>query len=106
MHPTTDAREAKLKALTEQFPDAPMGWFSWGRYLVEVGRFEPAITALEKALSIDPAYAAAWMSLGDALAAIEEKERARTAYGSCARAAMAQNHPSLAKEANERAEEL
>ena len=106
MPPTIDDREATLKALTEKFPDAPMSWFSWGRYLVEVGRFDGAITALERALSIDAQYAAAWMSLGDALTAIEEKERARTAYGACARAAMAQNHPSLAKEANERAEEL
>ena len=43
-------RETTLRQLTSEFPESPMGWFSLGRYLVEVGRFDEAIEALETAI--------------------------------------------------------
>ena len=99
-------REKSLRDVAEQFPESPLGWFSLGRYLVEVGRFDEAVAALERALEKDPAYAAALLSLGDAYAALEEKEKALDALDRCAKAALAQEHPSLAAEARARADEL
>lgn len=101
-----DAREAQYRQMIEEFPDSPLPWFSLGRYLVEIARFEEAAEALEKCVAADPAYAAALIALGDAYAAVDEVEKARDAYARCEKAALAQGHPTLAGEARERAEEL
>ncbi|WP_373044689.1 tetratricopeptide repeat protein [Vulgatibacter sp.] len=101
-----DERERQYRQMIEEFPESPLPWFSLGRYLLEVARFEEAVEALQRCIDADPSYAAALLAQGDALAAIDETERARDAYARCADAALAQGHPTLAGEARERAEEL
>ncbi len=101
-----DAREQQYRQMIAEFPDSPLPWFSLGRYLVEIARFEEAIEALQRCVDADPEYAAALIAQGDAYAAIDETEKARDSYARCEKAALAQGHPTLAGEARERAEEL
>jgi uncharacterized protein HemY len=101
-----DAREKQYRQMIEEYPDSLLPFFSLGRYLLEQARFEEAIEALERCVTADPDYAAALLSLGDAYAAVDEEEKARAVWARCEGAAMAQSHPTLAKEAQERAEEL
>lgn len=99
-------REKRYLAMIEQFPDSPLGYFSLGRYYLEEGRFEDAAAKLARCTELDPTYAAALLSLGDAWAAAGEKDKAREAYARGRGAALAQNHPSLAEEIDERVAEL
>jgi len=101
-----DERERQYRQMIEEFPDSPLPWFSLGRLLLETARFEEAVEALQRCIDADPEYAAALLAQGDALAAIDEKERAREVWARCEKAALAQGHPTLAAEARERAEEL
>jgi predicted Zn-dependent protease len=101
-----DPRETQLREMVRDFPDSPLTHFSLGKYLLEAGRYDDAIRALEDALRFDAAYAAALLALGDAQAAIDEKDAARAAYERCAAAGLAQGHPELARDARDRIEEL
>jgi tetratricopeptide (TPR) repeat protein len=101
-----DARESTLRDMIRDFPDSPLPHFSLGNYLLEVGRFEEAIASLEAALRLDPQYAAALLALGDARAAIDDKDLAREAYERCAAAGLAQGHPELAQDARNRIDDL
>ncbi len=101
-----DPRESQLREMVRDFPDSPLTHFSLGKYLLEAGRYDDAIHALEAALRQDATYAAALLALGDAYAAIDEKDAARDAYGRCAEAGLAQGHPELARDARDRIEEL
>ena len=101
-----DERERQYRQMIEEFPGNPLPWFSLGRYLVEAARFEEAVEALQRCIDADPNYAAALLAQGDALAAIDEEERAREVWARCEKAALEQGHPTLAAEARERAEEL
>lgn len=101
-----DPRESQLRDLVRDFPDSPLPRFSLGKYLLEAGRYDEAIRALEETLAIDATYAAALLALGDANAAIDEKDAARAAYERCADAGLAQGHPELARDARDRIEEL
>lgn len=101
-----DPRENQLREMVRDFPDSPLPHFSLGKYLLEAGRYDEAIRALEGALALDGSYAAALLALGDAQAAIDEKDAAKAAYERCAEAGMAQGHPELARDARDRIEEL
>lgn len=101
-----DPREQQLRQMIEDFPGSPLPWFSLGRHLLEVAHFEEAVEAFERCVAADPAYAAALLSLGDAWAALDEPEKATEAWKRCSVAAMDQDHPTLAKEAEERIEDL
>jgi tetratricopeptide (TPR) repeat protein len=66
--------------MVSDFPDSPMGHFSLGKYLLEEKRWRESVAALERAVSIDPAYSAAWVALGDAWAGSGDSDRARAAW--------------------------
>ncbi len=104
--PDDDDREQTYLSMAEQAPDSPLPWFSLGRYYLEVGRFADAVSALRRCVGLRADYAAALMALGEACAAAGEDEAALDAFRRCSRAALAQNHPSLAEEADARAREL
>lgn len=102
----TDDREARYQAMIAQFPDSPLGYFSLGRYYLEQARFADAAATLRRCTALDTQYAAALLSLGDALAGNGETEAAREAYARARAAALAQNHPTLADEIDERVADL
>jgi TolA-binding protein len=91
-------REAQFRKLVEQFPDSPMGYFSLGKLLLEQRRYAEAATHLATATRLDPTYAAALLSLGEALAADGKPEAARAAWEQARAQALEQSHPSLAEE--------
>lgn len=76
------SREAQFKQMTQEFPDSPMGWFSLGKYyLTEGADPKAAAPCFQKAVELDPGYAAAHVALGDAYVALNEPERAKAAWG-------------------------
>ena len=102
----SDAREERYRATITQFPESPLGYFSLGRYFLEQARFDDAAAQLQTCITLDPSYAAALLSLGDALAGAGRTDEARAAYARGREAALAQNHPTLADEIDERVAEL
>lgn len=97
----TVEREAQFRKLVDQFPSSPMGHFSLGKLLLEERRYAEAATHLSTATRLDPSYAAALVSLGEALAADGQREAARAAWEQARARAVEQNHPSLAEEVTE-----
>lgn len=95
-------REAQFKQLVAEFPDSPMGHFSLGKLYLEGGRYAEAAASLKEAVRLDGQYAAALVSLGDALAAMGQGDEARAVLQKAKDTALAQNHPSLAEEIEER----
>ena len=69
-----------FRQMTQEFPDSPMGHFSLGKFLLEEKRFPESVLALEKAVQLDPQYAAAWVALGDAHAGAGDSPRAKAAW--------------------------
>jgi tetratricopeptide (TPR) repeat protein len=101
-----DDRESRYLAMIEQFPNSPLGYFSLGRYYLEQGRHADAAIRLRRCAELQPDYAAALLSLGDALAGAGDVAEAKAAYAKARSAAVAQNHPTLADEIDERTAEL
>ncbi len=101
-----DDRERTYREMTAQVPESPLPWFSLGRYYLEEGRFADAADALGRCVELQPDYAAALLSLGDAQAGAGRPAEARSAFERCQRAALSQNHPSLADEAAQRVRDL
>jgi TolA-binding protein len=97
----TVEREAQFRKLVEQFPASPMGHFSLGKLLLEQRRYAEAARSLATAAGLDPSYAAALVSLGEALAADGQKDAARAAWEQARARAREQHHPSLAEEVDE-----
>ncbi len=100
-----DPEQAAL-AMTEEYPDSPLPWFSLGRHYLSAGAPAKAAEALRRCVALQPDYAAALFALGEACAAAGLGEEARDAFQRCRRAALAQNHPSLAEEAEQRQRDL
>jgi uncharacterized protein HemY len=101
-----DARLEQFKKMVTQFPDAPMAWFSLGKLHLERKEYANAIQALESAVRLDPQYAAALVSLGDAYAGAGQTDKARQTLTTARDHALAQKHPSLAEEIDERIADL
>jgi cytochrome c-type biogenesis protein CcmH/NrfG len=80
--------------------------FALGRYLLERGRYPDAVVALEEANRLQPEYAAGLLALGDAYRGAGELEKARATFAVARRVALAQHHPSLAAEIDERIADL
>lgn len=99
-------REAQFKEMVKEFPDSPMGHFSLGKFYVEQRRYAEAIASLEQATRLDPQYAAALVSLGDAYAGAGQVAKAKEALGRARATALGQNHASLAEEIDQRLEDL
>lgn len=102
----TDEREQRYLSMIEQFPDSPLGYFSLGRYYLELARFEDAAKTLTRCTELDPTYAAALVALGDSWAGAGQPDRAREAFARGRSAALQQGHPELAEEIDERVAEL
>jgi len=65
--------------MTQEFPDAAMGHFSLGKLYVEERRYAEAAPALQTAVRLDPAYAAAWVALAEAQEGLGQPAEARGA---------------------------
>jgi tetratricopeptide (TPR) repeat protein len=102
----TDEREARYLTMISHFPESPLGYFSLGRYYLEQARFPDAAAQLARCTALDAEYAAALLSLGDAHAGAGDVAAARDAYARARTAALAQNHPTLADEIDERVADL
>jgi Flp pilus assembly protein TadD len=102
----SDARLEQFKQMAAEFPDAPMAHFSLGKLYLERREYAEAVKSLEVATRLDPTYAAALVSLGDAYAGAGQVEQARTVLGQARQVALDQKHPSLAEEIDERIAEL
>ncbi len=72
--------------------------FGLGGEYARLKQYDKAIPHLEAAVAFDPAHAAAWKLLGQALAASDRPEEARRAYREGIRAAEAGGHIQAARE--------
>jgi uncharacterized protein HemY len=102
----SDARLEQFKKMVADFPDSPMSHFSLGRLYLERRQYAEAAGALESAVRLDPTYAAALVALGDAYAGAGDSARAREVLGRAKEHALAQKHPGLAEEIDERIADL
>lgn len=103
--PPASDREAKLLNMATQFPEAPTAQFSLGKLYLESGRHVEAAERLARAAALDPAFAAAWVSLGDARAAAGDRSGAAEAWARARKLALEQGHPELAEEIDQRSQD-
>jgi Tfp pilus assembly protein PilF len=98
----SDARLEQFKQMVAEFPQAPMAHFSLGKAYLERRQYADAARSLEEAVRLDPQYAAAMVSLGDAYTGAGETQKAREVLTRARDTALAQGHASLAEEIDER----
>jgi tetratricopeptide (TPR) repeat protein len=84
---------ALLQPLAWRNPDSPAFLYEYGQSLGGVGRGDEAITALRRAVQLEPSHAAAWCALGDQLAVAGDEAGSRDAYEK--HLATAIRHPQL-----------
>jgi uncharacterized protein HemY len=106
MAPQPSEREAMFLHMVSEFPDSPMGFFSLGRLYVDEKRWAEATQALGKAVALDPTYAAALVALGDAHAALGEKEPAREAWNKAIATPLGKKDLSLQSDLEQRLRDL
>jgi cytochrome c-type biogenesis protein CcmH/NrfG len=97
-----DQQEAQYRRQLEEFPTSALPHFALGRYLLERGRYEEAVGSLEEANRLQPEYAAGLLTLGDAYRGAGHVDKARATFVVARRVALAQHHPSLAEEIDDR----
>jgi len=102
----SDARLMQFKQMAAEFPDSAMAQFSLGKAHLERREYAEAVKSLEAAVRLDPQYAAAMVSLGDAYAGAGQVAQAREVLTRAKEAALAQSHPGLAEEIDERLADL
>jgi uncharacterized protein HemY len=68
--------------MVKDFPDSPMGHFSLGRFFLDEKRWTDAVASLQRAVELDPTYAAAWVALGDGQAGLGDKAAAKAHWRS------------------------
>ena len=71
---------AHAKDWTEFMPDNSTAWYELGVAYANLGRFNEAIDAYRKAISIDPEYARAWYNLGITYGELSRHNEAIDAY--------------------------
>lgn len=101
-----DEQEAQYKKRAQDFPDSPLTQYALGRYLLEKGRYAEAVGPLEIANRLQPEYAAAMVALGDAYKGANQPDKARQTWEAARVVAVAQSHPGLAEEIDERIADL
>lgn len=101
-----DQQEAHYRKQLQEFPTSALPHFALGRYLLERGRYQEAVASLEEANRLQPEYAAGLLALGDAYRGAGNADQARTTLLWARRVALAQHHPSLAEEIDERLADL
>jgi Fe-S cluster biosynthesis and repair protein YggX len=74
--PDTLERIEQFKKATERNPTDPLGFFSLGRALVDVGRFDDAVLALQRALALDGKLSRAYQLLAKAQLGLGRKAEA------------------------------
>jgi uncharacterized protein HemY len=99
-------REAQFRKLAADHPASPMVHFSLGKLLLDERRYAEAAESLRTAVTLQPDYAAALVALGDALVAAGQRDEARKVLEAGRAVALAQKHPSLAEEIDERLADL
>jgi tetratricopeptide (TPR) repeat protein len=82
-----------LEPLAKRYKDSPTFLHEYGQTLAAVGRGEEAARILRRAVELEPAFAAAWRSLGDQLAVNGDEAGSREAYEKHFSAAI--RHPEL-----------
>ncbi|MCW8871151.1 MAG: sulfotransferase [Xanthomonadales bacterium] len=82
-----------LEPLAWRHSESPSFHFEYGQTLSALGRGDEAITALRKAVELEPGHAGAWRSLGDQLAVAGDEPGSRAAYEK--HFAIAIRHPEL-----------
>jgi Flp pilus assembly protein TadD len=102
----SDARLEQFKQMAAEFPDAPMAHFSLGKAYLERRQYAEAAKSLEEASRLDPTYAAAIVSLGDAYVGAGQADKAREVLTRARELALSQGHPGLAEEIDERLSDL
>lgn len=75
--------ETLLTRLGARFPDAPLVWLNLGNVLRDARRFDEAIAAYRKALTLDPALTDARNSIGSALHSQLRFAEAEREYRAC-----------------------
>ncbi len=98
--------EEDLKSMVKEFPDSPMGWFSLGRHYLDAKRFAEAAEQFEQAVKLDPAYAAAWVALGDAHNGAGAAEKAKQAWQQALETPLGRRDMSLQADLEQRLAEL
>jgi tetratricopeptide (TPR) repeat protein len=101
-----DDTEARYRDQIQAFPGSPLPHFALGRYLLEHGRYADAVPSLETANRLQLEWAAALVALGDAYRGAGRISEARSTFEHARRVALAQHHPSLAEEIDDRLSHL
>lgn len=99
-------REKMLAQMVTDFPDSAMAQFSLGKFLLEERRYAESLSILEKAVSLDPDYAAAWVALGDVRAQLTDASGARQAWERALKTPHGQRDASLQSDLEMRIAEL
>jgi uncharacterized protein HemY len=102
----TSERETLFLDMVQQFPDSPMGHFSLGRLYVDERRWAEAAAALAEAARLDPTYAAALVSLGDACLGLGERARAGAAWRQALETPLGRRDHSLQADLEQRLRDL
>jgi tetratricopeptide (TPR) repeat protein len=71
---------ALLEPLAWRYSESPSFLFEYGQTLGALGHGDAAVTALRKAVELEPGHAGAWRSLGDQLAVAGDEAGSRAAY--------------------------
>ena len=71
--------------LVDAYPKRAVAWFAVGCYYYSVKKFDPARRYFNKATTVEPQFAPAWIGFGNAFAAQDESDQAMAAYRTAAR---------------------
>jgi uncharacterized protein HemY len=99
-------QEERYRQQVRDFPDSPLPNFALGRHLLAEGRYAEAAVSLEAANALQKEWAAALVALGDAYRGAGRTEEAKSTLQKARQVALAQSHPSLAEEIDERLDQL
>ena len=99
-------REEQFKALVKEFPDSPMGHFSLGKLYLEQQRWKDAAGCFDTAVKLDPTYAAAFVSLGDAWAGAGDPAKARASWEQALATPLGKRYASLQDDLAQRIADL
>ena len=95
-------REAMFIQVLEIDPSDALANFGLGQLRLESGRFADSVDHLERALSVDPDYSAAYLALGRAFESLGETRRAHDTYSSGVAAAARRGDMKTANSMQER----
>ena len=98
--------EQNLLDFLKANPNDPMVLLSLGSIYVREERFDEAITILERAVSADPNYMAAYPALGGCWERLGDSDKARDAYTRALELAKASGDRTMANEMTAKLESL